>query len=319
MKKRVLRAFVCLVVCCSWSQAQRLDESQAPTQVRKVLGQLRLAIEKEKLNFTVAYNPAHRFTIDQLCGLRVNKAGNWRQQAKERNLLKVKPITLKSGGLGAGLPTTWDWRSHDGVTPVKDQGGCGSCWAFGSIGALESLLAIKSDTLVDLSDQQLVSCNGLGYGCGGGWWAFDLLITPGAALETDFPYVAADVACGGPYTFPFKLSGWAYVDGDDQVAATDKLKQAIYTYGPAAVAVYVGEAFQAYSSGVFDKDELPGGGVLRCGPSSDGNHAVLLVGWDDSKGAWILRNSWGTGWGESGYMYIKYGINNVGFAATCVY
>jgi C1A family cysteine protease len=319
MKKRVFTAFFCLLVCCSFSYGQNLEETLAPTSVRKLLSKLRQNIEKEKLNFRVGYNSALKYTIPELCGLHEIKAHDWWKKAGEKNLLKLKPVMLKVSSLSVGLPAKWDWRDQDGVTPVKDQGGCGSCWAFGTMGAVESMLRIKSDTTVDLSEQYLLSCNTLSYGCDGGWWAFDMLMDPGAVLETSFPYVAAKVACAGPYAYPFKVTGWAYVDGQDKLPSKDKIKQAIRDYGPVAAAVYVGEAFQSYTGGVFDKDELPSQGFLDCSESTDINHAIMLVGWDDSKSAWILRNSWGDGWGENGYMSIKYGTSNVGFAAVCVY
>jgi cathepsin L len=99
----------------------------------------------------------------------------------------------------------------------------------------------------------------------------------------------------------------------------DKIKQAIQTYGPVAAAVYVGSYFQSYTGGVFDKNESSNGGFCGCSAPSQVNHAIVLIGWDDSKQAWLLRNSWGPGWGESGYMWIKYGASQVGYAAVIAY
>jgi C1A family cysteine protease len=319
MRKQICLIFCCLLSCNLAAFGQLLDETRAPANIRILLGKLRQTISNEKLNFKVGYNPALKYSLNQLCGLREVKAKDWWKKAGEKNLRKLKPVMLKTKSLTSGLPAQWDWRTMNGVTPVKDQGGCGSCWAFGTIGAAESMLAIKSDTTVDLSEQQLIACNTLSYGCSGGWWVFDMLMNPGAALESAFPYSESDAVCGGPYLFPFKINGWAYVDGEDKLPDKNKIKQAIHDYGPIAAAVYVGDAFQAYTGGVFDRDELPDMGWLDCSESTDVNHAIMLVGWDDNKGAWILRNSWGTSWGENGYMYIKYGISNVGFAAACVF
>lgn len=319
MQKQVVISLLWLFLLFSMAWGQLLDEAQAPQQVRSLLNEWRQTIQKEKLNFKVGYNPALKYTLGQLCGLKESKSKTWWKAAGEKNLFKLKPVRLRAMEAVSAVPSRWDWREHDGVTAVRDQGGCGSCWAFGTISTMESYLLIKTNTSTDLSEQQLVSCNTLGYGCDGGWWVHDMLINPGAVLESDFPYVASQVACGGPYTYPHKINGWAYVDGDNKVADTAKLKQAIYDYGPVCTAVYVGTAFQSYTGGVFDKDETPGGGWFDCSESTDVNHAIVLVGWDDSKGAWILRNSWDTGWGENGYMYITYGTSNVGFAAVCVY
>ena len=297
--------------------AQQLDETLAPQKVQAQLQKIREEIKAENLSFSVGYNPALNYTIDQLCGLRVSR--DWWKIAKDKNIFAVKPQGIRAEAVA--VPEKWDWREHNGVTDIRDQGGCGSCWAFGAAASFESFLLIKQDTLVDLSEQYLVSCNTYGWGCNGGWWPQDMFVDPGAVLEEDFPYVASDVACGGPYDYPFKLSGWAYVDGEDKVPATDKIKEAVYNYGPVCVAVYVGTAFQAYTGGVFNKDEASNGGLFSCCGSEAGqvNHAIMIVGWDDSKGAWIIKNSWGTGWGESGYMYIQYGVSDVGFSAVVVF
>lgn len=318
MKHKIVLSSVWLFLLVSMALGQLMDESQAPQQIRTLLSELRQTIKEKNLSFTVGYNPAMKYTIAQLCGLKESKSRNWWQTAAAKNLAKLKPARLRAESVGA-VPARWDWREHGGVTPVRDQEACGSCWAFGTIGPMESYLLIKMNINVDLSEQWLVSCNTLGYGCNGGWWVHDMLVNPGAVLESAFPYQASDAPCRGPYTYPYKINGWSYVDGDNKVADTAKLKQAIYDYGPVSAAVYVGSYFQSYTSGVFDIEEATHCGWFNCCTSQSVNHAIVLVGWDDSLGAWILRNSWNDGWGEDGYMYIKYGINKVGYAAVCVY
>ena len=137
---------------------------------------------------------------------------------------------------------------------------------------------------------------------------------PGAVLASDDPYTGTNAACGGPYNHPYTISSWSYVGSESAVPSTDAIKQAIYTYGPISVAVCAGTHFQGYSGGIFNIDESK-----YCGSSAI-NHAVVLVGWDDNNGNgyWILRNSWGTSWGLSGYMYIGYGVSQVGFAANFI-
>jgi C1A family cysteine protease len=274
---------------------------------------LQTEIEKQGYSFKVGDNPAMKYSISQLCGLK--ELPDWQATAKEQNIFKLKPKKLKT--LTVGLPPAWNWQDQNGMTDIRDQDGCGSCWAFAAIGSFESLLRIEQDTITDLSEQHLVSCNTWGWGCDGGWWPHDMLVDPGAVLEVDFPYTATDAPCGGPYNYAFNLKGWAYVDGNNKVPSIEKIKQALYEHGPICAAVYVGFFFQGYTSGVFDKDESPGS--CSCTPSSPVNHAILLTGWDDSKGAWRLKNSWSSGWGESGYMWIKYNISNVGYAAVIVY
>jgi C1A family cysteine protease len=227
------------------------------------------------------------------------------------------------------LPSTWDWRVHNGTPPIRDQGNCGSCWAFGTLGAFESELMIQGGlSPQNLSEQFLISCNKEGWGCNGGWWAHNYDLTPtdpnaelgknqkdtGGVMETAFPYNPGAVCPLTALPHPFKLSDWAYLVPSNpmSVAPADAIKAAIYNHGPVAAAICVGNAFGNYSSGVFNTDEKS-----TCG-SNNINHSIVLVGWNDNNNTWILRNSWGTGWGESGYMEIVRGVSNVGFAANYV-
>ncbi len=217
-----------------------------------------------------------------------------------------------------GLPTSYDLRTSGGLTAVKDQGQCGSCWAFATVGVLEGLIKRNTGTTVDLSEQFLVSCNKSSWSCNGGGWAHDYHKTTlgsqqsvaGAVLEADKPYSASNGTCTPIPNHPYALASWAYVGAYNSVPSTTAIKNAIYTYGPVSAAICAGSAFGRYSSGVFSTNE-----ASTCSPGST-NHAIVLVGWNDSTQTWLLRNSWGTGWGESGYMRIAYGTSNVGYAAN---
>jgi inhibitor of cysteine peptidase len=217
------------------------------------------------------------------------------------------------------LPAAFDWRAVSGLTGVRDQGLCGSCWAFATAGALESSLKINEWGDRDLSEQYLLSCNVEGWGCGGGWWAHDYHwwkkppgeTDAGAVYEDEFPYTTSDsTPCGAPHIHRERVISWSYVGSTLGVPSVADIKQAIYTYGPVAAAVYTGSDFQSYTGGIFETSQM---GLP--------NHAILLVGWDDDQGtggAWILKNSWGTWWGEGGYMRIGYGTSNVGYSANYV-
>jgi predicted secreted protein len=228
-------------------------------------------------------------------------------------LAAAEPVaTLPEAVVPAALPTAYNWCSLGDCTSVRDQGNCGSCWAFGTVGPFESNIVIKDgvpNDQVDLSEQWLVSCNTEGWGCSGGWWAHDYFVSPGAVHEADFPYTATDAACGGPYTYHEKIASWAYVGTDSSVPSTSAIKQAILDHGPVSAGVCVNNTFKAYTSGVFNPS------LNFCFTI---NHGIALVGWDDSVGAWILRNSWGADWGEDGYMRIAYGKYYVGYAAAYV-
>lgn len=218
------------------------------------------------------------------------------------------------------LPSSFNWCDGGYCTSVKNQGNCGSCWAFGTVGPLESNILIHDALTKDLAEQYLLSCNTDGYSCDGGDWAHDYhqwKIPPGqsnagAVYENDFPYTAADDPCIPSLDHHEKISSWAYIGPEEGVAPVDDIKQAIYDHGSISVAVCAGDSFTGYSGGVFETDEY-------C--LYDVNHAVVLVGWDDTQGTngvWYLRNSWGNGWGESGYMRIGYGISNVGYSANYI-
>lgn len=219
------------------------------------------------------------------------------------------------------LPTSFDWRSQTTLPAIRDQGSCGGCWAFATVGAMEAGMAIANGTPnINLSEQYLISCNLDGWSCNGGWWAHDYHESesgqkanpPGAVLESDLPYVAASTSCNATFSHPYKLSSWHYVGNSYSIPSVSSIKQAIYTNGPVAAAVCAGWGFQTYRGGVFNGDDSG-----TCG-SGEVNHAIVLVGWNDASSTWILRNSWGSGWGESGYMEIPWTSSNVGFAANYV-
>jgi len=258
----------------------------------------------EGWTFTVDENPATQYSLDELCGLK--PPPNWQEGARFVEFADK-----------LDLPTRFDWRDSSGTTPIRNQGGCGSCWAFATVGPLECLIKIKDGITVDLSEQWLVSCNSNGWDCGGGWWAHDYhefrtdpCDSTGAVYEAEFPYTATNGTCNCPYQHPYLIDNWAYIGNSYSVPSVDAIKQAIVTYGPVAVGISVNAAFQAYSGGIFNGCE-----------NGELNHGVVLVGWDDalgSGGVWIVRNSWGTGWGDGGYGYFPYGCSYIGYGASFV-
>lgn len=259
----------------------------------------------EGWTFTVTKNPATEYSLDQLTGFKV--PDNWRELAPFEN----KAVTQM-------LPSSFDWRVvANGMPPIRNQLSCGSCWAFATVGAFECNIKIKDQTVVDLSEQWLVSCNQNGWSCSGGWWCHHYFLNAGdrcggvgAVLESEFPYQWSNGVCSCPYPHEYFIDGWGYIGGQWNTPSVEQMKQAIMDHGPISVAISANNAFQAYGGGVFNG--CTGGDI---------NHAVVLVGWDDSQGAggvWIMRNSWGAGWGEGGYMRIPYGCQDVGFNATYI-
>lgn len=263
--------------------------------------------EENNWTFNVGITSASGRPIESLCGFEA--PDNWWNDSNF-NLIKSSST----------LPSSFDWRDESGVTPVKDQGNCGSCWAFATIAPLESAIKIKDGVTVDLSEQWLLSCNSDGWDCSGGWWAHDyhqwkpgkcpLDPEPGAVLESEFPYMASPTPCSSVYNHVFLIENWAFIGSQQGVPINDAIKQAIYDYGPASSAVRITSDWSYYTSGVWNQNDV--GNV---------NHGITIVGWDDnmgSDGVWIIKNSWGTDWGENGYMYIEYGCSNIGYAACYV-
>ncbi len=237
--------------------------------------------------------------------------------------------SLSAAPSAPGLPASYDVCAQmaGGCTPIKNQGNCGSCWAFGTVGTLEQSIKLHDGIVRDLSEQYLVSCNfeNPKWDCtyGGGYahnYHWNKFITgepeAGAVWGPEFPYVEQfwqpgqpEAPCNPPHGHRERISSWAFIDVSNRNLAVDNIKQAIYTYGAVTTVICAGSNFVAYRGGVFSTSDDCGGGV---------NHMVVLVGWDDSLGVWHLRNSWGTGWGEAGYMRIVWGTSNVGASAAYV-
>ena len=207
---------------------------------------------------------------------------------------------------------SFSWLNMNKLSPIKNQGQCGSCWAFTSHGVFEASYLIVNNKTLDLSEQQIVDCSG-GGSCSGGWYSkvFDYYKMTGPADETTYPYRGVDQQCKSTRQRTTRVAAWGWVTGQQWSAETpvDQMKQALCKYGPIAACVKVTPAFQAYVGGIFDEHAAVSG-------PSDINHAIVIVGWDDSKKAYLMRNSWGTGWGEKGYMWIEYGCNNIGAYAV---
>jgi C1A family cysteine protease len=221
------------------------------------------------------------------------------------------------------------WVNRNMVTPIKYQAQCGSCWAFTSAAVVEANYLIRRNVTLDLSEQYFLDCaeaqqpvyrGGQVYyvknkagSCQGGWYGpvFEYLRTTSAALETQIPYRNAEGACRASNTDKYKIVAWGYVKPDAGIPTVRSMKEALCKYGPIAACVKVTPAFQAYRSGIFDEFASVSG-------ERDINHAITVVGWDDNKEAYLVKNSWGTQWGDKGYVWIKYGCNNIGYGAAWV-
>ena len=248
--------------------AQR--EMQASPQIRGVLQNLRQEIAARRLTFEVGYTAALDFRIEQLAGLQV--PANFSQLVPAQNAAARQILQTLQAPTPVCSPTApnFDWRKAFGVTAIRDQGACGSCWAFATVGAFEGSWRIFNGQAIESAEQDILDCNPWGYSCGGGWWAFPYLMNPGVATEASYPYTHVKGACRS-VARPYHAIAWRYVGNDHNIPTVGALKQYLCAYGPLAVAVRVTPGFQAYTSGVFN--EHAAGSV---------NHGVTLIGWDDA-------------------------------------
>ncbi|GKB50008.1 low-temperature-induced cysteine proteinase-like protein [Tanacetum coccineum] len=217
-----------------------------------------------------------------------------------KNINKVKSdrYVFRSG---ESLPESVDWREKGAVASVKDQGSCGSCWAFSTTGAVEGINQIVTGDMIAVSEQELVDCDtSYNQGCNGGLmdYAFQFIIKNGGIdTEEDYPYTGRDGKCDATR----KNAKVVSIDGYEDVPVNDEsaLQKAVSNQ-PIAVAIEAGgREFQFYTSGIF---------TGSCGTDLD--HGVLAVGYgsENGKDYWIVKNSWGAEWGESGYLKMERNI-----------
>ncbi len=210
--------------------------------------------------------------------------------------------------------TSWDCRNLGVVPPVKNQADCGDCYIFSGAGVCESALIKagygKADGSFGLAEQYGLDCLNVG-GCDGGWPG-DVVAAVKAkgfpSAQQYGPYRGVPGACRFKADMTlYPIADYGYVGSSSAVPPTQDIKNAMTAHGPISVAVAADDAFYNYVGGVFK-----GSGSTYI------NHAVVLIGWDDAKGAWLLRNSWSQGWGDGGYMWISYKANQVGTSALWV-
>jgi len=225
--------------------------------------------------------------------------------------LGYKPSAARHAGLphlgvhmhtGEELAASVDWSTKGAVTPVKDQGQCGSCWSFSSTGGMEGAWQIASGSLVSMSEQQLVDCSTENGGCQGGdmGLAFDFAKTVNVATEASYPYKGTDGTCKSSFATAIPQGG---VTGYKSVQQSTAGLQSALATGPVSVAIEADQlSFQLYKGGILKN------GLLKCGTTLD--HGVLAVGYGD--GFFKVKNSWGSSWGESGYLKISSEGNTCG-------
>jgi C1A family cysteine protease len=225
-----------------------------------------------------------RWTFDFHIPIAFHAKGFVRKQKMRSHLAfaAVAPAT--------NLPTHFDLTPR--LTAVKNQGGCGACWAFAITAAVENFPVVQFG-LATLSEQNMIDCDAQSSGCeGGDFDGFDFAEQSGLASESDYAFTGSDGQCSHASPAIAKVIAWNFVaNSENDEPSDDQIKTALYqSSAPVTVAIHAGMALEAYSGGIIDS----------CGYWGGLNHMVNIVGWDDTDQDWIVRNSWGGDWGEQG-------------------
>ncbi|XP_075711295.1 cathepsin L-like proteinase [Rhinoderma darwinii] len=226
---------------------------------------------------------------------------------KKSTSQKNVPVQVSSTTLN--IPESVDWRDSKCVTRVKDQGFCGSCWAFATVGVFESHHCIKTKELVEFSEQQLVDCDSGNDACCGGLPenAMAYISKHGIMKAKDYEYADKHLACSykPDNAVTFNLTKYYILPGEENMALS------LAFDGPMSVGIDASDDFQLYRDGIYDGECTP-----------EPNHAVIVVGYgtehdedaDEDIDYWIVRNSWGEDWGENGYVKMRRNVNLCGIA-----
>lgn len=272
-------------------------------------------------NYTVAENRITQLSYEDrnaLCGYKPITAPEETVSEHVRFVSTVPKAKQKTVTIASLPPSSYDAMALGYVTPVKDQGQCGSCWLFASTAEFESLALKNEDMVFDFSEQELGDCNiwscigGYDFGNGGNAFMTANHFTKyGSTDEACHPYAAASQTCYD-CTALRNVNNWRVITGAEGDTKIETIKNAIQNYGPVYSTIYASDSgFRGYNSGVY---EYWGTGTV--------NHAIEIIGWDDTQshshgtGAWMIKNSWGTSWGAygpyPGCAWVAYGAANLG-------
>jgi len=281
-------------------------------KLNNALGQddKRYEIFKDNLKYIDEHNAAADAGVHSF-RLGLNRFADLTNEEYRSTYLGTKPAGTRRGKVGdrykvregESLPDSIDWREKGAVAEVKDQGSCGSCWAFSTIASVEGINQIVTGDLISLSEQELVDCDtSYNQGCNGGLmdYAYEFIIKNGGIdTEEDYPYAGYDNRCDANR----KNAKVVTIDDYEDVPINSEASlQKAVAGQPVAVAIEGGgRAFQLYSSGIF---------TGSCGTALDHGVAAVGYGSENGKDYWIVKNSWGSSWGESGYIRMERNIKS---------
>jgi cathepsin L len=283
-------------------------EAHAPREVRTLLKTTRAQIAEHHLHYTVGYT-TKALHDDSSCA--EPPADMLRMAAKQNEAARKALQAHPHDGYAACSvnAASFDWTSNGGVTPVPPSQQCGDCWGFATVAALESSYILQHSGSAGASVQDLVACR-QGVLCSvSGSISFDQT-NKGIASAIEVPYSPSpsSAACSNKTTY--QSTTYGYVDSQQNIPTIGEIKQALCLYGSVATYMYASLQFQIYTGGVFE--DMPGDAGKPV------NHAVTIVGWDDTMQAWRIKGTWGTGWGDSGFGWIKYTSASMGLGSQWV-
>lgn len=325
----------------------RIREQRAPVQKRADLEALRANLRRQNLPIKLGYTRAFEIGLDNITGGLRPKISNREaieltKQAIEtvnKYELSLKRIASTSPELKKGMEDVYKYRTtyvcdanassfdasnFGAVSRVQDQGECGSCWAFASVSILEAGYLRVNGKKINGSEQELLNC-ALGYDnkdmdCKGGYIdkSVEYLKNNGVAEERTLPYTAKNENCTyqSDKANNYHAVSWGFAGlTNAQSPSKSEIKTAIAKHGPVASYMWVySGAFSAYNDQNVYKETFP----ANTPDSLKRGHVVTIIGWDDSKNAWLIKNSWGTTWGDNGFGWIDYNSNGIGSWVTWI-
>lgn len=319
MKSLILASLLVVAVSASLlEQRVTLFESFKATHDKTYSNQVEEATRFAIFSANLAEIEEHNLLYDQgLVSYRksINRFSDMTQEEFKSYLTLHSKPTLKSEQTipyvkkGVEIAASVDWREQGYVTEVKDQGDCGSCWSFAVTGSTEGAYYRSSGNLVSLSEQQLIDCTTyLNFGCDGGYLdeTIPYIAENGLQSESSYPYTATDGTCRYDSSqVVTKVSTYHSISDEES------LLEAVATQGPVAAAIDA-TYITFYDSGVYSSSQCS---------ADELNHGVLIVGYGTENGQdyWLIKNSWGSSWGDAGYFKLLRGTNECGVAVDDVY
>lgn len=276
--------------------------------INKEVGRLKDVAKKNGYKFKIGATAVITKTVVEITGWMSGPSGFENKPYMEND---KDPSDIPSNIKRDYKMKAFNWKDSGYMTPVKYQEGCGSCWAFASTGVYEGVYRIVKGKELDLSEQYLVDCTfgkppKYNNACNGGRSerVFELLTEMSHLSESKMPYKAEKQKCYGKFEVPYKINKWGWVSSDRKKSTPEEIKKALCKYGPIAASVQVTDVWRGYTGGIIDIKT----------DTDKTNHAVVIVGWDDTKNAYLIRNSWSKDWGENGYCWVDYNACNVSWA-----